>query len=145
MYFLPVLRSIPFLGMSISNKWLWTMDISPGYVGQGMIAGPAITLHMLLGAIFGWGVLSPMAQRNGWATGAVGNWETGSRGWIIWISQAALLADCVAKISWFLIRPLWNIRYSFYKTQMHLAGKNRSVCFSVNYRATQQALLINST
>ena len=90
-----------------------------------MIAGPLVTLHMLVGAVVGWGVLSPLAQRNGWAKGDVGNWETGSRGWIIWISQAALLADCITKISWFFIRPLWKVRHTIYGAMALSYNRNR--------------------
>ncbi|KAF7869768.1 hypothetical protein EAF04_004552 [Stromatinia cepivora] len=43
----------------------------------------------------------------GWAPGDPDDWETGSRGWTIWISLAALLVDASIKLSWFLIRPLW--------------------------------------
>lgn len=84
------------------------MDLSPGFIGQGIIIGPAIALHMLLGSIVGWGILSPYAKRKGWAPGEVDDWETGSRGWIIWISLASLFADASVKFVWFLIRPLWT-------------------------------------
>jgi hypothetical protein len=55
---------------------------------------------MMLGAIFGWGILSPLAKAKGWAPGEPGDWETGSRGWTVWISVATLLADCFVKLFW---------------------------------------------
>jgi OPT family oligopeptide transporter len=61
-YFVPIIRDIPFLGPYLAKEWLWTMNPSPAYIGQGIIMGPATTLHMLLGAIIGWGVLSPLAK-----------------------------------------------------------------------------------
>lgn len=99
---------MPIFGYHAASKWFWAVDLSPGFFGQGIITGPIIPLHMLLGAIVGWGILSPYAERRGWAPGAVDDWATGSRGWIIWISLAALLADASVKLAWFLLRPLWR-------------------------------------
>lgn len=63
---------------------------------------------MLLGAIVGWGILSPYAKHQGWAPGEVDDWATGSRGWIIWVSLASLFADASVKLAWVLLRPLWR-------------------------------------
>lgn len=53
------------------------------------------TFHMLIGAIIGWGFLSPLAKQNGWAPGDVNDWKDGSRGWIVWVSLAIMLADSI--------------------------------------------------
>ena len=66
---------------------------------------PATTLHMLLGAIVGWGILSPLAKSKGWAPGPVSDWGSGSKGWIIWISLAIMLADSVVSLGWLILRP----------------------------------------
>lgn len=63
---------------------------------------------MLTGAIVGWAILSPYAKHRGWAPGEVDNWENGSRGWIIWVSLAVLLADASVKLCWFIVRPFWR-------------------------------------
>ncbi|KAL9123437.1 MAG: hypothetical protein Q9187_000007 [Circinaria calcarea] len=105
-YFMPQLHHVPILGLTLANQWLWTLNPSPAYVGQGIIMGPATTLHMLLGAVVGWGILSPLAKRNGWAPGPVEDWGTGSKGWIVWISLAIMLADSVVSLGWLLLRPL---------------------------------------
>ena len=105
-YFIPVLRNLPILGLPLAHTWLWTLNPSPAYVGQGIIMGPATTLHMLLGAVIGWAVLSPMAKHRGWAPGPVGNWETGSKGWIVWVSLAIMLADAVINLGWLVTKPL---------------------------------------
>lgn len=68
--------------------------------------GPATTAHMLSGAVIGWAMLSPLAKHKGWAPGPVGDWETGSRGWIIWISLAIMLVDSVINLGWMALRPL---------------------------------------
>lgn len=67
--------------------------------------GPATTLHMLLGAIIGWAVLSPLAKSKGWASGDVGDWNTGSKGWIVWVSLAIMLADAIVSLGWLVLRP----------------------------------------
>ena len=68
--------------------------------------GPATTLHMLLGAIVGWGILSPLAKSKGWAPGPVKDWENGSKGWIVWISLAIMLADSIVSLGWLILKPL---------------------------------------
>ena len=67
--------------------------------------GPATTVHMLIGAILGWGVLSPLAKYRGWASGDVDDWETGGKGWIVWVSLAIMLADAIVSLGWLLLRP----------------------------------------
>lgn len=68
--------------------------------------GPATTLHMLLGAMVGWGILSPLAKSKGWASGPVDDWTTGSKGWIVWISLSIMLADSIISLGWLVLRPL---------------------------------------
>ncbi|KAL6708939.1 OPT superfamily [Coniothyrium glycines] len=105
-YFVPRLHDIPIFGFTLATKWLWTLNPSPAYVGQGIIMGPATTLHMLLGAIIGWGVLSPLAKHKKWAPGQVSDWTNGSKGWIVWISLAIMLADSLISLGWLVLRPL---------------------------------------
>lgn len=115
-YFLPVLRNIPIFGTTAAQVWLWTLNPSLAYVGQGIIMGTETTLHMALGAIVGWGILSPLAKFKGWAPGPVDDWEHGSKGWIVWISLAIMLADAVVSLAYTALRPvlgtsasaLWN-------------------------------------
>lgn len=68
--------------------------------------GSATTLHMLLGAIIGWAILSPLAKSKGWASGPVDDWTTGSKGWIVWVSLAIMLADSIVSLGWLVLRPL---------------------------------------
>ncbi|KAL2069738.1 hypothetical protein VTL71DRAFT_14417 [Oculimacula yallundae] len=105
-YFFPVLRNLPVFGFALAENWLWTLNPSLAYVGQGIIMGPATTTHMLIGAIVGWGVLSPLAKNRGWARGPVDDWETGSKGWIVWISLAIMLADSVISLGYIALRPV---------------------------------------
>lgn len=61
---------------------------------------------MLLGAIVGWGILSPLAKHKGWAPGPVSDWIHGSKGWIVWVSLAIMLADSLVSLGWLILRPL---------------------------------------
>ncbi|CAK7228295.1 OPT super [Sporothrix curviconia] len=97
-YFFPVIRNIPIFGPTAAATWLWTFNPSLAYIGQGVIMGPATTMHMLLGAIVGWAILSPLAKYHGWAPGPIEDWETGSKGWIVWISIAIMLADGIVSL-----------------------------------------------
>lgn len=99
-YFLPIMRNLPIFGTVAANTWLWTLNPSLAYVGQGVIMGTETTLHMTLGAIVGWGVLSPLAKFKGWAPGPVDDWEHGSKGWIVWVSLAIMLVDAVVSLGY---------------------------------------------
>jgi OPT family oligopeptide transporter len=118
-YFIPHLHDIPIFGLPLASKWLWSLNPSPAYVGQGIIMGPATTLHMLLGAIIGWGVLSPLAKHEGWAPGPVSDWTNGSKGWIVWISLAIMLADSLVSLGWLLLRPLISVIRLYYPSVRH--------------------------
>lgn len=107
-YFVPIVRSLPIFGFKLANNWLWTLNPSFAYVGQGIIMGPATTMHMLLGAIVGWGILSPLAKGRGWAPGDITDWETGSKGWIVWVSLAIMMADAVISLGNIASQPLLN-------------------------------------
>ena len=114
-YFIPQLRGLPIFGLPLAQNWLWRLNPSPAYVGQGIIMGPATTLHMLLGAIVGWGILSPLAKNMGWAPGPVGDWTTGSKGWIVWVSLAVMLADSVVSLGGLVLRPLILYGPAYYR------------------------------
>ncbi|PYH48358.1 OPT family oligopeptide transporter [Aspergillus saccharolyticus JOP 1030-1] len=105
-YFVPQVRDIPILGLYLARNWLWTLNPSPAYVGQGIIMGPSTCMHMLFGALLGWGLLSPLAKARGWAPGPVDSWEDGSKAWIVWVSLAIMLADSIVSLSWLVVRPL---------------------------------------
>ncbi|KAF4955130.1 hypothetical protein FGADI_4712 [Fusarium gaditjirri] len=105
-YFFPILRNLPIFGSAAAHTWLWTFNPSFAYIGQGIIMGTETTLHMLLGAVVGWGILSPLAKSRGWAPGDVNDWEHGSKGWIIWISLAIMLADAIVSLAYVVLRGI---------------------------------------
>ncbi|KAF3928537.1 hypothetical protein ABW21_db0205104 [Orbilia brochopaga] len=53
-FFVPVLRDLPVFGRTAARDWLWALNPSPAYIGQGMIMGEGTTLAMLFGAIIGY-------------------------------------------------------------------------------------------
>jgi uncharacterized oligopeptide transporter (OPT) family protein len=106
-YFLPILRDLPIFGTAAASAWLWTLNPSLAYVGQGIIMGTETTLHMMLGAVIGWGILSPLAKIKGWAPGPVDDWEKGSKGWIVWVSLAIMLVDAVVSLAYVALRPVF--------------------------------------
>jgi OPT family oligopeptide transporter len=63
-------------------------------------------MHMLFGAVLGWGILSPLAKARGWAPGPVDSWDDGSKAWIVWISLAIMLADSLVSLGWLLLKPI---------------------------------------
>ncbi|PHH61587.1 hypothetical protein CDD81_8168 [Ophiocordyceps australis] len=120
-YFVPVLRELPVFGSVAASTWLWTLNPSPAYIGQGIIMGTETTLHMTLGALVGWAMLSPWAKMQGWAPGPVDDWERGSKGWILWVSLAIMLVDAVVSLGYIALRP----------AVLHLM--RRRAAFGMNY------------
>lgn len=138
-YFIPQLHDIPVFGLTLAQKWLWTLNPSPAYVGQGIIMGPATTLHMLLGAIIGWGILSPLAKHKGWAPGPVSDWTDGSKGWIVWISLAIMLADSLVSLGWLILRPLITIARAYYPSaREHFQSHTWKEILTFNITSNQQ-------
>ncbi|POR33295.1 Putative oligopeptide transporter [Tolypocladium paradoxum] len=121
-YFLPVLRNVPIFGTAAARTWLWTLNPSLAYVGQGIIMGAETTLHMTLGAIIGWGLLSPMAKFKGWAPGPVDDWEHGSKGWIVWISLAIMLVDAIVSLGYIALRPTLGAKLAGLRERLRLGG-----------------------
>lgn len=107
-YFIPQLRNLPIFGTALASSWLWTLNPSLAYVGQGIIMGPATTTHMLLGAVIGWGILSPLAKNKGWAPGPVDDWESGSKGWIVWVSLSIMMADAIISLGYIAGQPIYR-------------------------------------
>ena len=104
--------------------------------------GPATTLHMCLGSIVGWGILSPLAKSKEWAPGPVEDWDTGSKGWIVWISLSIMLADSIVNLGWLLLRPIIYHAPSYSKT---LKDRYRQGRLSALSRGDYTALTPRST
>ncbi|KAG5802105.1 hypothetical protein H9Q74_013381 [Fusarium xylarioides] len=107
-FFAPVLHRVPLFGSDVAEKWLWSFDLSPAYLGYGIIIGPAINTYTLLGAVVGWGILSPLAKHNGWAPGSVGEFDNGARGWILCVGMGLVLGDTFVALAWIVIQLIGN-------------------------------------
>ncbi|KAJ1675745.1 OPT super [Spiromyces aspiralis] len=105
-YIFPILSRVPIFGTTMSKEWLWYWTPSLSYAGQGIIMGLPTCAWMLVGAVVGWGVLSPIAHNAGWTPGPVDDWKTGSRGWILWVSLAVMIADSLASLSIILYKEV---------------------------------------
>ncbi|KAJ5950421.1 uncharacterized protein N7479_008834 [Penicillium vulpinum] len=143
-YFVPLVHAIPLFGADMAKNWLWTLNPSPAYIGQGIIMGPSTCMHMLFGAALGWGVLSPLAKSHGWAPGPVNNWETGSKAWIVWVSLAIMLADSIVSLGWLVLKPIikhsptWMARFRSTRVGQWIAFRLQSSQHSyINYSALE--------
>ncbi|KAJ2642374.1 OPT super, partial [Coemansia sp. RSA 1694] len=97
-HFFPIVAALPVFGRRASNVWAWNLMPSLSYAGQGIIMGLPTCIWMLVGSVVGWGILSPLAKSEGWAPGPVTDWKTGSRGWILWISLAVMIAESIVSL-----------------------------------------------
>jgi OPT family oligopeptide transporter len=77
--------------------------------------GLPTTLSMLLGALLGWGILAPLAKARAWAPGEIGDWKSGGRGWILWVSLGIMLADCLVGLSVVTINTIAAINQHRYE------------------------------
>jgi OPT family oligopeptide transporter len=100
-YFIPQLRSIPIFGEYLNSHYLWNLQPSPAYIGQGIIMGLLTVSYMLFGTVLGWGILAPLSKNQGWADGPIDDWKTGAQGWILWISLAVMISDSI--VSFFVV------------------------------------------
>ncbi|KAI9362701.1 OPT oligopeptide transporter protein-domain-containing protein [Pilaira anomala] len=110
-YFFPIIYALPIFNWMTLNyvdfkAWEWYFTPSLSYIGQGIIMGLPTTLSMLLGAIVGWGILSPIAHYSGWAPGPIGDWKTGSKGWILWISLGVMISESIVSLIVVLVKQL---------------------------------------
>ena len=97
---------MPVFGRTLAKDWLWAFNLSPAYLGYGIIICPTVNFCILLGAIVGWGILSPLAKYNGWAVGSVDDWDNGSRGWLLWVGIGLILGDSAVGLIWVISKPL---------------------------------------
>eukprot|EP00927_Polykrikos_kofoidii_P066897 TRINITY_DN62457_c0_g1_i1.p1 TRINITY_DN62457_c0_g1~~TRINITY_DN62457_c0_g1_i1.p1 ORF type:complete len:657 (-),score=91.03 TRINITY_DN62457_c0_g1_i1:46-1791(-) len=115
-FFWPRFQNLPvasWLGFSSLTAWHWSLRPSVSLFGQGMIMGMRSSLSMLLGAIVGWGILGPLAQAKGWASGPIDSWETGPQGWVLWVSIGLMLGEALTSFLFIVGRHLlteWHDR-----------------------------------
>lgn len=94
--------SVPLFG-SAAAVYGWKLGANVGYVGQGMIMGPRVSMSMLSGAVIGFGILAPMAVRNGWASESQSS-PDGSVAWVSWVAMSVMIADSLTSLAVLLCR-----------------------------------------
>lgn len=101
-FIVPVVYALPLFDILTPRhsltRWGWWFTPSFSYIGQGMIMGLPTSFHMVLGAITGWAILSPLAHYFGWAKEEPLDADHGGRGWILWISLAVMCAESIIGI-----------------------------------------------
>ena len=107
-HFFPVMESppldqwIPIPLLALLATWSFKVYLGPSLFGAGFLIGPRVVLSLVLGAIISWGILGPIAQTSGWAPGAVMDYKTGPRGWILWPGVALMVSEALTSVvlSW---------------------------------------------
>ncbi len=100
-FFVPQLGHPPmeWVGLAAIGAWGISLLISPLMTGAGLLIGPRVGSSLLAGALFSWCVLGPLAQSQGWATGAIMSYQDGPRGWILWPGVAIMVADALTNLA----------------------------------------------
>ncbi|KAL6929747.1 hypothetical protein ACO0SA_001151 [Hanseniaspora valbyensis] len=96
-YFIPQIKSIPVFGSYLSKHYLWNVQPSPAYFGQGIIMGHKTTAYMLFGALLGWGFLAYISYHFKYVKFGTNpnDWENGISGWVLWPSLTIMLVDSI--------------------------------------------------
>lgn len=99
-FFLPVVYALPVFDMLAPTgvtltRWGWWFTPSFSYIGQGMIMGLPTSLSMMMGAVVGWTVLTPLAHHMHWVHSEPLDAEGGGRGWIMWVALAVMCAESI--------------------------------------------------
>ncbi|KAI8971671.1 OPT oligopeptide transporter protein-domain-containing protein [Mycotypha africana] len=134
-YFFPVLYALPVFNWLTLNRidfrsWEWYFTPSLSYIGQGMIMGLPVTLSMLAGCIVGWGLLSPLAYFSGWAPGSIDDWQSGAKGWILWISLGIMISESIISLFVTLFKQLYttiNTKFRHAYTSIQQSNQEESL------------------
>jgi OPT family oligopeptide transporter len=89
--------AIPIFG--VLSAWTLSVVTGPMLFGAGFLIGPRVATSLFLGAICAWGLLGPIAQDMGWATGHIMSYKNGPRGWILWPGVAIMAADALTSLA----------------------------------------------
>lgn len=114
-YFFPILKNIPLFGSIAADKYQWSFQPSPAYIGQGIIMGLPTVSYMLFGAFLGWGVLAPFAKKIGWAPGDINDWINGGQGWILWLSLSVMISDSLVSFGVVSYKSIKNVIHNMKK------------------------------
>ena len=100
--------------LTTAAMWGFTLNFGPSLMGAGMLMGSRVVWSLVAGTIFGWGILGPYAQQQGWAPGTniMADFATGPRGWILWPGVAILVSESLMSLalSWRTVVKVFTTR-----------------------------------
>ncbi|HAA54485.1 MAG TPA: hypothetical protein DCE42_06995 [Myxococcales bacterium] len=106
-YFIPQLEMPPIKALNISllsiaAAWTFKLYLGPMLMGAGILIGPRVGTSLLIGAIIAWGIVGPIVQNIGWASGPTMSLKTGARGWLLWPGVAIMVSEALTSLllSW---------------------------------------------
>lgn len=100
--------------LAAAAAWGFKLYLGPSLFGAGFLMGPRVVLSLLAGAILSWSVLGPLVQHWGWAPGAIMDFKTGPRGWILWPGVALMVSEALTALalSWRTFLRAFSFRSS---------------------------------
>jgi len=98
----PVLYALPIFDVfgPLAHDWSWWFTPSFAFVGQGIIMGFHTGYSMMIGMLFGWMILAPLAVNLGWTS------SESLKSWIIWPALAIMIVESLFSLLEFLISLL---------------------------------------
>lgn len=81
--------------LTAAAAWGFILIVSPAMTGAGLLIGPRVGISLLAGAIVSWGIMGPIAVRNGWTAEGLSN----VRDWILWPGVAIMVADSLTALA----------------------------------------------
>ncbi|MEZ4473816.1 MAG: OPT family oligopeptide transporter [bacterium] len=85
--------------VAVPAAYSFTVLISPLMLGAGVLIGMRVALSLLAGALVAWGVLAPMVEHWELVKGPTMSYGSGSRGWILWVGVAIMVADSLTQLA----------------------------------------------
>lgn len=70
--------------------------------------GPRVCLSMLAGSVAGFGILAPIAVREGWAN-AKSSSSDGYAAFVTWVAMSIMIADSLTSLAVLLGQYLWQL------------------------------------
>jgi len=98
--FFPGLREsnvFDFFGLGAVTALGFVLYLSPALLGSGMLVGVRIGASALLGAIIAWGIISPLIQNMGLASGLRDS-HHGVVAWLLWPAITLIVVESITSI-----------------------------------------------
>ncbi|PLW53576.1 hypothetical protein PCANC_06688 [Puccinia coronata f. sp. avenae] len=98
----PVVYAIPIFDVlgPLAHDWSWWFTPSFAFVGQGIIMGFHTGYSMMVGMLFGWMFLAPLAVNMSWTT------TESLKSWIVWPALAIMIVESLFSLLEFSISVL---------------------------------------